>query len=167
MRLYTRIPIEECETRLASAVDIEKLAFSWSGYAGSKPILARLSDTSFRLQARRYYHKPGPYFFGEFLPSKGGTIIEGEFGMHPNARAFMFFWFSFLALGMAFTLIRFLQGELYPQTDMKIQLLVPIGMMAFGFALIKFSRWLGRGEERDIVGFLKTTLEANDADQHR
>jgi hypothetical protein len=37
-------------------------------------------------------------------------------------------------------------------------------MMAFGVALVRFGRWLGRGEEKAIVAFLKTTFEANEAE---
>jgi hypothetical protein len=33
----------------------------------------------------------------------------------------------------------------------------------FGAAGVNFGRWLGRGEERDIVAFLKSTFEASDA----
>jgi hypothetical protein len=36
-------------------------------------------------------------------------------------------------------------------------------MVAFGVALVKFGRWLGRSEETAIVAFLKSTLETTDA----
>ncbi|TMQ54627.1 MAG: hypothetical protein E6K74_05470 [Candidatus Eisenbacteria bacterium] len=132
MTLRTEIPIEECRARLAAGVDVERLAFSWSGHAGSKPILGKFSETGFRLQKRRYYRNEfAPFFYGRFVSAYRGTVIEGEFRMHPFVRAFIVIWFSFL--------------------------------VAFGVALVMFGRWLGRGEERAIAAFLKSTFEANEA----
>src|SRR5438034_1151738 len=94
MILRTRIPIDECKTRLASAVDAERLAFAASGYAGSKPMLGKFRDATFRLQKRRCYRNSfAPFFFGRFVVSAGGTVIEGDFRMHPFVRVFMIFWF--------------------------------------------------------------------------
>ena len=165
MTLRTRIPIEECKARLASSVDAERLGFSWSGYAGSRPILGRLRDTSFRLQKRRYYRNSfAPFFFGRFVASDGGTLIEGEFRMHPFVKVFMIVWFSFLGvfsvtivLTVAFAKPADVQGSSV------LGLMIPAGMAAFGVALVKFGRWLGRSEETAIVAFLTSTLETNDA----
>jgi hypothetical protein len=38
-----------------------------------------------------------------------------------------------------------------------------VGMMAFGVALVMFSRWLARGEQKAILDFLKVKLEAREA----
>ena len=112
MTLHTRIPIEECEARLASSVDAERLGFSWSGYAGSRPILGKLRDSSFRLQKRRYYRNSfAPFFFGRFVASDDGTLIEGEFRMHPFVRVFMIVWFSLLAVPSVIMLISVFAGQ--------------------------------------------------------
>jgi len=163
IRLRTPLPIEECTARLASGVDVERLAFSWSGHAGSRPILGKFSENGFRLQKRRYYRNEfAPFFYGRFVSADPGTLIDGEFRMHPFTRAFMTFWFSFLALYLAVVLIQLAMGRPGIQEDRGLLLAFPFGMMAFGVALVKFGRWLGR-EERAIVAFLKTTLEANEA----
>jgi hypothetical protein len=163
MTLHTRIPIEECKARLASSVDAERLAFSWSGYAGSRPILGKLRDSSFRLQKRRYYHNSfAPFFFGRFVVSDDGTLIEGKFTMHPFVRVFMIVWFSFLGVPSVIMLISVFAGQADVQGSPILGLVIPAGMAAFGVALVKFGRWLGRSEETAIVAFLKSTLETTD-----
>src|SRR5882672_3711769 len=126
MTLHTRIPIEECKARLASSVDAEKLGFSWSGYAGSRPILGKLRDSSFRLQKRRYYRNSfAPFFFGRFVASDDGTLIEGEFRMHPFVRIFMIVWFSFLGVSSVIMLISVLAGQADVQGSPILGLVIP------------------------------------------
>jgi len=164
MTLHTRIPIEECKARLASSVDAERLGFSWSGYAGSRPILGKLRGATFRLQKRRYYRNSfAPFFFGRFVAADGGTLIEGEFRMHPFVKVFMVVWFSFLSVFSVIVLISVFARQADVQGSPVLGLVIPAGMAAFGIALVKFGRWLGRSEETAIVAFLKNTLETNDA----
>ena len=162
VKLQTHIPIDDCKSRLAASMDAERLAFSRSGYAGSKEILGKIRGTGFRLQKRRYYRNSfAPYFYGRLEAADGGTRIEGEFKMHPAARIFMTFWFSFLALFAAAALILPSQGQ--PEAGRLPFLAVAAFMAAFGVGLIKFSRWLARGEKVAIMDFLKSKLEASDA----
>jgi len=164
MTLRTRIPIEECKARLASNVDAERLGLSWSGYSGSRPILGKLRDNSFRLQKRRYYRNSfAPFFFGRFVASDGGTLIEGEFRMHPFVKVFMIVWFSFLGVFALIMLISAFARRADVQGSAVLGLMMPAGMAAFGVALVKFGKWLGRNEETAIIAFLKSTLETNDA----
>jgi len=156
--------MEECKARLAAGVDAERFAFSWSGYAGTKPILGKLRDENFRLQKRRYYHNGfAPHFYGQFVASGRETLIEGEFRMHPGARIYMTLWFSFLAFVTIAMLVSEISRRGGFKGDWASVLLIPAGLAVFGVALIKFGQWLGRGEERAIVAFLKSMLEAEDA----
>ena len=162
MTFDTRIAIDECKARLASSIDAERLGFSWSGYAGSKPILGQLHDSNFRLQKRRYYRNSfAPFFFGRFVTVEGGTRIEGEFRMHPLVKVFMSVWYGFLGLMFVVMLITVIAGRADVQRGALAGLVIPLGMAAFGFALIKFSRWLGRNEETAIIAFLKSTFEVD------
>ncbi len=162
MTLRARIPIEECKARLASGVDEERLAFSWSGYAGSKPIVGRFRDTSFRLQKRRYYHNSfAPFFYGRFVASGRDTLIEGEFRMHPSVKVLMILWFSFLAFVFVTTLVSSSRGGV--GGDWASRLVIPAALAVFVVVLVKFGQWLGRSEERTIVAFLKSTFEADHA----
>lgn len=160
MTFHTRIPIEECKVRLASGVDAERLAISWSGYAGSKPILGKIRDTSFRLQKRRYYHNSfAPFFYGRFVASGRETLIEGAFKMRPDVKVFIIVWFSFLAFLSVDTLVSAISGRGGVEGNPALDLVIP-GLAAFMVALIKFGQWLGRSEERAIVAFLESTFEA-------
>jgi hypothetical protein len=137
------------------------MAFSRSGYAGTRPILGKLGGAGFRLQKRRGYRNSfAPFFFGRFVASDRGTLIEGEFRMHPWAKVFMTGWFSFLVVFSVAFLISRRSGS---QSSLIIDLGVPIMMAVFGVLLVKFGRWLGRGEERDIIEFLKSTLATDEA----
>jgi hypothetical protein len=164
MIFHTRLPIEECKARLAAGIDPERLGFTWSGYAGSKPILGKLHGDSFRLQKRRYYKNDlAPHFFGRFVAVGRDTRVEGEFKINRLGKFAMIGWFSLLGLLMLLTLVGLATGWPRVDGDPAITVLIYLGLAAFGLALIRFSRWLARGEERAIVAFLKATLEANDA----
>jgi hypothetical protein len=164
MTFLTRIPIEECKARLAACVDVERLAFSWSGYAGSKPMLGKLRDTNFRLQRRRFYRNSfAPFYYGRFVAAGRDTKIEGELRMRTDVKIFMVVWFSFLAVVFLIMAVTVLAGRANAQNNPALGIVIPAGMAVFGVALIKFGRWLGRGEERDIVAFLKSTFGASDA----
>jgi hypothetical protein len=164
MTLRTRISLEECKARLVSAVDAERFGLSFSGYGGSKPILGKIGDNSFRLQKRRYYRNSfAPFFFGRFVPSDTGTVIEGEFRMHPFINGFMIFWFSFLAFLFVTMLASSITGQGFVEGSRFLVPVIPVGLALFGIVFLKVGRWLGKGEEKDIIAFLKSTLEANDA----
>ena len=166
MTLRTQIPLEECKNRLASNVDPARFEISPSGHAGSRPIIGKLYDSTFRLQKRRYYRNSfAPFFFGRFVASNEGTLIEGEFRMHPFVKVFMTVWFSFLVVIFAILLISVFAGRTEFQSNRVVGLLSPAGMAIFGVLLVKFGKWLGRNEETAILAFLKSTLEADDADQ--
>lgn len=96
------------------------------------------------------------------MASDDGTLIEGEFRMHPFVRVFMIVWFSLLGVPSVIMLISVFAGQADIQ-DGPLALVLPAGMVAFGVALVKFGRWLGRSEETAIVAFLKSTLETTDA----
>ncbi len=159
--LRTEIPVAECRTRLASAVDVERLAFTLSGYAGSKPILGKFRENAFRLQKRRCYRNSfAPLFFGRLVASEGGTVVEGHFKMHAFARAFMVFWFVFLGAFALAALVLPSRGQPEAPWGRAMLLLGAVFMIGFGIGLKKFSAWLGHAEEEAIVEFLKRTLEA-------
>lgn len=139
------------------------MAFSFSGYAGSREILGKIHEMSFRLQKRRYYRNSfAPFFYGRFKPANDGTVIEGEFKMHPFVRSFMTFWFSFLAVFVVAALVLPSRGQ--PEaTGGRILMLLAAGVFAaFGIGLVKFGQWLGLSERQTIANFLKKTLETYD-----
>jgi len=145
-------------------MDAERLAFSWSGYAGKKEILGRIREASFRLQKRRYYRNSfAPFFYGQFAPADSGTLITGEFRMHPFVRVFMAFWFSFLAVFVITALVLPSRGQQESAGGRAFILLIAGAFAVFGVGLMKFGQWLGNSKQNAIAAFLKKTLETDDA----
>jgi hypothetical protein len=162
MTLHTRFSITECKSRLETAVDAEKLGFSLSGYAGSREIIGKIKATSFRLQKRRYYRNSfAPFFYGKFTPSDNGTMIEGDFRMHPFVKIFMISWFCFLGIFSVAAFMLPSRGQPEAAGNRILMLLVAVGMASFGFGLVKFGRWLGVSEEQVMTAFLKKTFETD------
>jgi hypothetical protein len=157
--LDTSLPIDLCKDRLAHNIDAEKIGLSFSGYAGSRPILGRIDENNFRLQKRRCYRNPSaPFFFGRFVASAKGTRIEGSFQMHRFVKIFMGIWLSMLGMLSAANLISVIDGWAVFRTSM---FAVPFGMAVFGLALVKVGQLLGRKEEAAIVKFLRDIFEAD------
>src|SRR6185369_16315814 len=77
------------------------------------------------------------FFFGRFVASDDGTLIEGEFRMHPFVRIFMIVWFSFLGVSSVIMLISVFAGQADVQDSPILGLVIPAGMVAFGVALVK------------------------------
>jgi hypothetical protein len=163
--LQTRLSFGECCTRLASVVDEERLGFSLSCFAGSKPILRKMiSHDRFRLRKRIYYRNTfRRFFYGRLVPSNGGTLVKGEFRMRPLATAYVAFAYAFLLLG-AIAAICSLDPS---NTRGLVKLTGCIGFFAVITFVIKSSQWLGRKNEREIVDVLKSTLEANEIQTER
>ena len=162
IKLRTRLSAEECRARLASATDLGGLALSWNSPAEAPQFLGDFRGAAFRLHTGRYYTNSfAPFFYGHLSPSDNGTVIEGEFKMHPFARISTVFWFSFVAIFAAGGLIVPMGKQ--PGTSLGPgTLFLALGcFMVLGMALVIFGRWLGRGEQKTILDFLKTSLEAS------
>jgi hypothetical protein len=146
---------------LAVAIDAGKWPFSFSGYEGPKPISGKIRGDNFRVQMRHYYWSEcRPFFYGHFVPSDEGTLIEGDFRMYPYARWFMVIWFSLLALVLVFTLLNSL--SMGPICIFIV--IVILALMALGVFMIKLSWWMSREDQRTIVDMLNNVLEASESE---
>ncbi len=168
IELFSPLPPIECAARLASAIDCERSALiSFSSIFGSKPIAGKVTETSLRLRKRIGYRNSFQNFLTATMRPEGtGTVISGEFAMHPIVRVFMTIWFGGVILigGTMFigTIGGFLFG-LAPHGDNAwIGVVVPPLMLLFGFALVRFGSYLARDEARFITDFLLQVLNAND-----
>jgi hypothetical protein len=158
--LRTELSAEECLRRLGEATDVGKRTiFSFSGYRGSKPVLARFDGDRFKLWKRIYYRNDfRPYFYGTLVPQERGCRIEGYFDVDRWIKIFMWFWLGFVA----FTSIPvFIVSASRPMRgDAWVGVIVPLGLVLFGIFLPKFGRWMARGQEAFLKEFLETTLAA-------
>jgi hypothetical protein len=70
-----------------------------SGYKGSRLIIGRVEENTFRLRKRRYSRNDfAGIFYERFEPEQGGTRIEGYFDMPRCAKYFMRIWLAFAVL---------------------------------------------------------------------
>ena len=165
MKLHTSLSINECLTRLASAIDVEKWSFSSSGF-DSKPILGKIYGDKFRLRKRIYYRNGlQPFFYGQFVPSENGTLIDGKFRIHPFDKWIMIYWFAFLAF---FLVVDALAPLIFGPANLEDSIVIIIFslfMMCFGIFIMVFSTWLCRGHKKVIVDLLMQSLEAREIEK--
>jgi hypothetical protein len=166
MRLQTKLPIDECERRLASAIDVEGLLGFLGGSGERKPMIGRIRGGSFRIRKKIIYRNSfRPCLFGRFLRCDSQTLVEADFGIHPSARRSVICYYSFLAIWIVMLFASVAMGR----TNINdlcgtnvLFLLVPVGMAVLGYFGGKLGIWFGRGDKKAIVTFLKRTLEATD-----
>jgi hypothetical protein len=162
IKLRTSLSPDQCKARLASATDLSGLSLSWNSTADAPPVLGDFRGASFRLHTSRYYTNSfAPFFYGKLLPSDNGTLIQGEFKMHPFARLLTLFWFSFIGIFAAGGLIVPMQDQPLTGLGRRVFFEALVGFAILGVVLVKFGQWLGRGEHKTILDFLKSSLEAS------
>jgi hypothetical protein len=115
------------------------------------------------LHTKKYYSNSfTPFFYGKLAEVDGGTVVEGEFRLHPFIRLFLLFWLAFLLLFGASAII--VPAPQHPVSDIpRGWFYAGIALLAVvGVAFVQLGRWLARGEREVIHSFLKSTLEADD-----
>lgn len=147
----------EALRRLQAAVDSE-----WT-FGGGKEVVGRVGDDGFRLRLRIGYRNSfQTYMFGAVQAEGRGARIVARTGMHPAAAVFITLWLSVVGLGAAIGVAGLLQA----QPDEAVQgliILVPVGMFAFGIALVGIGRWIARNERARLIDFLERSVEAKRA----
>jgi hypothetical protein len=170
IRLFTPFPPEECIKRLNAAIDTSHSALiSWALFYGSKPVVGYAKETSFWLmQRKRYGNSFKPLLTASMRPEDGGTLISGTFAMHPLVRAFLFLWFGGALIMGGILFVFVVSGtltQLEPHQNTWLAVVVPPLVLAGGFGLIGFGRYLARNESKFLKDFLIQTLIARAQDQ--
>jgi hypothetical protein len=146
----------------------ELVAFSMFGFAVKKPFVGRVSEKSFLItKTVRYRNSFKPWLRGKLAPFGRGTEIEATIGMHPFAKVFLCLWFgAFAVIGSGFVCVSLYQilGEEDWGVEQAMFLIIPLGMAAFGVALLKLGRYLAGGEPVELKSFLCKTLDAKEVD---
>jgi len=157
---------------LRRSIDQERRTlFSISGYKGDRPVLGEISDSTFRLQKRRYWRNDfAPNFYGRFVSEPtGGTRIEGYFALSPWLKKFMRFWLVGVVLlsGPIFvlSLLDMITGSHFATGDIWVGIIVPPTLVLWGFALPRIGRLLGKGDERYLLEHLQHVVAARESTQ--
>ena len=160
----TALSIDECLRTLA------KHTCSWtdmirSGFSPPEKgtVIAKIRGNRFRLfaQGSRYVNNSfAPFFYGRLEADTSGTRIVGQFKMHPFVRIFMIAWFGGLAAGSLGLLVASIAGKVEPQAPLILVVGAPLAMFLFGFGLVRFGRWLARGQRQRLEDFIKHDMGA-------
>lgn len=153
----TNLSVDQCLDRISTIADSARFTiFSLSSYVGSKPLLATIKGRDVTIWKRIYYRNDfRPYFYGRVVPEPNGARLEGHFGMNRWAKIFMAVWIGIVVATTLPMLIQFFKDTGVRERTLD---LTPLYMLAFGFLLPKFGRWIGRGQERFIVEQLEKAL---------
>ena len=152
----------DCRTRLGSGTDLGGMALSWDAQAPGA-VVGEFRDPVFRLHTKKYYSNSfTPFFYGKLTEVEGGTVLEGEFRLHPFIRLFLLFWLSFLVLfGLSAIIV---PPPQHPDSGLnRCMFYTGLALLTvLGIGFVQFGRWMARGEREVIHSFLKNTLEAED-----
>jgi hypothetical protein len=159
VEVVSKLDRAEVLRRLQAGVDSE-----WT-FGGAKGFVGRVGDDGFRLRARIGYRNSFQTFMFGTVQSEGrGTKIVARTGMHPFAAIFMTLWLSVVAIGVAIGVAGLIEAR--PEEPMlALFALVPVGMLAFGVALVGIGRWIARNERARLIAFLESTADGR-ARQH-
>jgi hypothetical protein len=165
MKLRTKFSPAECRTRLVSATDLGGLSLSWNGPSDARKVLGDFHGATFRLHTARYYTNSfAPFFYGRMTACDNGTLIEGQFRMNPLARLLTVFWFAFVGIFAAAPLIVPMSKQPGTMVGPNTLYLALGCCLVLGIGLVVFGQWLGRGEKKVVLEFLKNSLEASSQD---
>jgi hypothetical protein len=167
LEIISPFPPEECARRILAEIDVERAtAFLVKRMAGARPVVGRVNGSSILLRKRVSYNNSFQTFLTATLQPHGtGTVIQGELALHPFTRVFMPVWFGGVVLfGGAALFVRLL-GLLthHPspaENNAWLVMVIPLGMLLFGYLLVRFGRYLARDEACFLTDFLDRILEA-------
>jgi hypothetical protein len=95
----TLTPVARADALHRSIDEERRTLFALSGYRGSCPVLGEVTESTFRVQKRRYWRNDfAPHLYGEFQPEAGGSRIEAHFDMSRWVKTFMRIWLAGVVL---------------------------------------------------------------------
>lgn len=157
--LHSDFNQDECARRLRGSIDLERpTMFGFSGYRGSKSFLGEVNGKQFRVIQRIYSSRNTfpTVLTGEFQPQEMGTRVKGTFDLETTSKIAICL-FSVVGLHVMILIILF-SYKSHP-------VLSAIFVCGYGGLLLfspRIFRGIGLDQERNIAGFLKETLVAND-----
>lgn len=157
IELLSPYPPDECEARLREATDRE----GPQAWFGSRPVISRISLRSVQLRKRVGFHNSfQTYLVCALEGGDGGTRLRGDVGPHPLLPVFLTVGCVFVGLagiGMVIAAVRALFVGVGPPLAVAV---MPFVMLAFAFGLVRFGRWLARGEDQFLITFVAGVIDA-------
>jgi hypothetical protein len=88
-----------------------------------------------------------PIVHGTFRPGHSGSIVSIKMRLHRFVAAFMCFWFGGVVVGMLAVIFGLSSGK----TQVSLMLLIPFGMLAFGWALVSGGFWFEAKKQKLLL----------------
>ena len=143
--IKTTMSPEEIVAALNSRIEPKKLFRFSSDHA---PFQDDISRDGFKITRVVHYRNSFlPIVTGRFLPGNSGIKVVIRLGLHPFVTAFMCVWFGGVGLGVIGTISGLLSGQA-PASPM---LLIPFGMLVFGWALVSGGFWFEAKKQKSIL----------------
>jgi hypothetical protein len=132
-------------------------------------VVGQVTASTLRLRKRiRYNNSFQTRLTATMEPAGRGTLIRGKFALHPFTRVFLPIWFGGVLFFCAIAIVALVShpgGSPQGNGNGWMFLLIPLGMLVFGLALVRFGRFLARDEQRFLTEFLRQTLDAREAER--
>jgi hypothetical protein len=150
--------VEECLRRLCGATDPPRWTpFSLSGYAGSKPLLAKIDGQKVKIWKRIYYRNNfRTYFFGRIIPEGKAARMEGHFAMQSFVKFFVWLFVGLIAVATISRLIAS-RHDIGASPQNWLIFVVPWSLVPLAFLVAK---WIGGREEQFVLDSLQEALGA-------
>jgi hypothetical protein len=173
VELVSTMSLEECCRRLRARMDD-----SMFGTNLTAPVVGRIARTDVigkrRLSCswnpanymKRQRNSFRTQLSAELIDQSGQTRIICRFSMHSFVLPFMAIWVGILLLFIVGTLRAspsMLTSPFEVPAEAWPPLFAPIGMLIFGFGLVRFGRYGSRGDRQVLLAFIRETLMANPA----
>ncbi len=160
MSFKTDLSIEECKLKFENTVQ-RGTCFEFVGKVKNNYFwIKRLDEKMVNSFARNYY--------GEFIPTKNGTIIKGKFKMHKSIRILVLFvylvWATVFLIIFSQMVFKFLDKDKLADSVMNL-CRVAIGLL-FTVFVVRSSNRLGEDGETHISNFIKTLFDSKEIDNH-
>lgn len=133
-------------------------------HKAEREISYQIGGNKIRLGKRRQGYNPFiRFFFGEMEGTVDGTVMRGEFRIHPFVQGFLLLWFGGLIL------IGLLPGVFNLYTTLAFRgnvaqavagVVMPIILLGFGYGMVRAGQKLSRKDEEWLICFLKERLGA-------
>jgi len=168
--LVSPLPLEDCVHLLRGAVEP-----AWKLF-GRCPVVGWARGTRFSMRKRvRYSNSLQTLLLGSVVAEAGRTRIRCRFTVHPWATALLVVWFGavgVLAIVMVAVAISMMTssglrpqvlGQDAPVAGPVLALATAPALLVLAYLLVRFGRWLARGERGYLIDYVCLTLEAKPA----
>lgn len=157
--LWSHLSVEECIACLEKAKKQDDIPFS----RDYLPPYGKIMDNTFSLQVNigRYL----PYMYGNFSKSAEGTLVTCSMEVSRSTRKFNFLWLFFALPFFLFLVVFGIFDAIKNGYSITHLVMIAMGIVlpSLKWYMQRISKRRFEADERELLNFLKTTLNAKEA----